>query len=192
MDDQGDYRPDSPEQEHRKCPNFPPKFHSSKHLYSGSCSDSSQQECISSSGIIPKSLIMVPMKESELNSDDINELKNELKQQKAEQKNEFSPQALDSIFGGVIKYLFSETLYPTQDDLKDTLKAYLEDKYQNHDFEKNDAPSQESVKIIVTEETGENENTDTAITIETQEQTITENILNSREINDELFGVNFD
>ncbi|CAG8662972.1 3785_t:CDS:2 [Dentiscutata erythropus] len=249
IDDQDDYRPDSPEQKicasnssnyslqefsigfhkkkHRKCFNFSPKFHSSKHLYGRSRSDSSQQECTSSSSnysqesdngshegkrsgptslqksgnkrhkssshhSIPKwdqnAQAKVPQSGTNYyspmapsseechhqideqlfrqnkqiylillkNSDDINELKNELKQQKAKQENEFLPRALD------------------------------------HDFEKNDALSQESVKIIAAEETGENENIDTTITIETQEQTIMENILNSRKINDELFGVNFD
>ncbi|CAG8501248.1 15483_t:CDS:2 [Racocetra fulgida] len=62
----------------------------------------------------------------------------------------------------------------------------------DHDFENNGAPSRESVEIIVTEETAISDNNKyiaVEITNETQEQTVTQNTLNSREVNDELFSV---
>ncbi|CAG8552029.1 12299_t:CDS:2 [Cetraspora pellucida] len=60
------------------------------------------------------------------------------------------------------------------------------------DFEKDGAPSQESMEIIAAVEStisGENKYTIVEITSETQEQTTTQNALNSREVNDELFGI---
>ncbi|CAG8761842.1 17098_t:CDS:1, partial [Racocetra persica] len=64
-----------------------------------------------------------------------------------------------------------------------------------YDFENNGAPSRESIKIIVGEETAisndneYNEYTAAEITNETQEQIAIQNTLNLREVNDELFSV---
>ncbi|CAG8491357.1 10248_t:CDS:1, partial [Scutellospora calospora] len=60
------------------------------------------------------------------------------------------------------------------------------------DFERNGAPSQESVKAISAEEAptaSENENIVAEIISESEEQTIIQDRINSIEVNNELFGV---
>ncbi|CAG8507306.1 8215_t:CDS:2 [Racocetra fulgida] len=88
---------------------------------------------------------------------------------------------------------YKEGLNEIKDELKKQRierKAKLSPHVLNCDFKTNGAPSKESIDIINTNErafVGENENIAAEVMVEIQEQ---QSIGNSREADDELFGVN--